>query len=50
MKDAISAGVAHVTLLAVLAIGVAMFAVLDDGQALAGQSRGLTHLAGQPER
>lgn len=50
MKDTFSAGAAHLVLLAILALGVAVFAVLDGGRAHAGQERELTHLAGKTSK
>lgn len=48
MRDANSADMAQFILLSVLAVGVALFAVLDDSQARASQEHERTHLTVWP--
>ncbi len=50
MQNANSAGVGQIILLSVLAVGVALFAVLDDGRVHAGQEHERTHQAVMPAK
>lgn len=44
MNETVSTGLAHCSLMVLLAAGVAIFALLDDGEAHAGKGGSLTYL------